>query len=137
MTAFALMLQTLYYHRTWMSFGLLLTAAVAFFSLVPQPPAAVALPFFDKIEHFSAYAVLMVWFVQLYPRERHGRLGLALIALGFSIECLQALGGHRLFELADIGANSAGVGIGWLVGRTPGARVLWAVETRFLVKRSG
>lgn len=69
----------------------------------------------DKVGHFIAYLVLMLWFAQLYPRPRHLWIGFRLVALGIFIEILQWLSGYRYFELADIGANMLGVLTGWLL----------------------
>lgn len=78
----------------------------------------------DKLGHFGAYLVLMLWFVQLSPRPRHVWIGFRLIALGILIEILQWLFGYRYFELGDIAANTLGIVTGWLLAGTRLGRVL-------------
>ncbi|MEX1198190.1 MAG: VanZ family protein [Pseudohongiellaceae bacterium] len=78
----------------------------------------------DKLGHFGAWLVLMLWFAQLQPRPGHLWLALRLVALGIFIEILQWLSGYRYFELGDIAANTAGVAAGWLISGTKLGRLL-------------
>lgn len=100
--------------RIWQALGWLLILTVVWFSLTPAPPE-VNVESGDKIGHLLAYAALMGWWSQL--RDRHGRLALAFIALGLSMEVLQSFTGYRYGDVQDMLANSAGVGIGWLITR--------------------
>jgi VanZ family protein len=98
--------------------GWLYAAAIAVLSLTPRPPQ-VALEHGDKLGHFAAYSLLMFWFCRLY-RARDTRLayGAAWIAMGVVLEFAQQATGYRSFELADIGANSLGVLLGWGISAT-------------------
>lgn len=113
----------------WLAIGWALVTTVVAPSLVPEPPA-VPVPEGDKAAHVAAYGVLMWWFLQLYPRRRWIVIALALVALGVALEMLQGLSTIRSFESADILADTAGVALGWLVGRTRGGRALLALERR-------
>jgi len=107
-------------HRTLcQSIGWTLVAVITAASLWPEPSIPdVGVSWNDKLGHIVAYLVLMLWFAQLYSRPRHPWIGLRLVALGIFIEILQWLSGYRYFELADIGANTLGVAVGWLLAGT-------------------
>jgi hypothetical protein len=49
-------------------FGLVLLVIVA--SLIPNPPNPAEFKGSDKLEHFAAYAFMMLWFAQIYTRNR-------------------------------------------------------------------
>ena len=107
----------LQYRKLWLSLGWLLVASVWYLSLTSTPPEIdLGLSFFDKISHFIAYATMMGWFMQLYPSRQTRRFyALGFIVMGISIEFLQGMGPARLFELADMLANSCGVVAAWLI----------------------
>lgn len=105
------------YRTLWLSLGWLLVAGVWYLSLTPTPPEIdIGIDFFDKISHFTAYAGMMAWFMQLY-QARRARIFYAFgfIVMGISIEFLQGMGPARVFELADMLANSCGVIAAWLI----------------------
>lgn len=101
--------------RAWRVVGYGLVVAVIVLSLAP---VALELPVEqgDKFGHTLAYATMMGWFAQLHRTGRE-RLSLALgfAAMGVAIECAQAFLPARLFSPADMGANTLGVALGWLV----------------------
>lgn len=109
----------LHYRKLWLALGWLLVASVWYLSLTPKPPEIdLGIDFFDKISHFTAYAVMMAWFMQLYHATRTRLFyTLGFIAMGVSIEFLQGMGPARLFELADMAANTSGVIAAWLIVR--------------------
>jgi VanZ family protein len=98
--------------RLWIAASALLVAGVIYGSLSPAP--ALAVPGnLDKIEHFSSYLILAVWFTALYPRSRYWLVAVALLALGLTMELMQhimALG--RFADPRDMVANAAGVLLG-------------------------
>lgn len=104
---------------SWLAVGLVWVAAIFYFSLAPYPPRPVTFWQADKLEHALAYALLMLWFCQVY-RQRNPRilLALLLVAMGIAIEYLQGETGYRTFEFADMLANAAGVMVGWAWART-------------------
>lgn len=101
----------------WRLVSWLLVATVVVLSLTPQP-IAIPVDQGDKWGHAMAYAALMLWFVQLYARPAHWRVGLGLLALGVLMECAQGLTASRHFDYYDMLANGSGVFLGWLLGGT-------------------
>lgn len=90
-------------------------AAVVWLSLTPAPPS-LAFAASDKLGHFLAYGVLMIWFCSLY-RSTRARLvfGLAFVAMGVGLELVQGSLGTRTYERADMLANALGVATGWAI----------------------
>ncbi len=116
-------------HRVWLALGWLWVAAVFYLSLMPHPPQPISFSGVDKWEHALAYALLMLWFCQVYVgRKARVRLLLSLVAMGVGIEFLQGMGGYRYFEYADMLANTTGVLIGWGLAQTRMGRVLTMLE---------
>lgn len=98
--------------RLWLAVSALLVAGVIYGSLSPAPVVSVP-GNYDKVEHFSAYLILALWFTALYPRSRYGLVAIALLALGLSMEVMQhvmALG--RFADPRDMAANAAGILLG-------------------------
>ena len=97
---------------------------IIYLSLIPHPPQPVNFQYSDYLEHALAYALLMLWFCQIYQKQAHRiRLALCLIALGVSMEFLQRMTGYRYFEYMDMLANSAGVLLGWALAKSGLGRV--------------
>ncbi|MEJ1965138.1 MAG: VanZ family protein [Gammaproteobacteria bacterium] len=64
----------------------------------------------DKAMHFSGYCILALWFAGVARRSRYLVVGLALIALGGSLEILQGVMHEgRTADWLDFLANSAGI----------------------------
>lgn len=115
----------------WLVIGWALVGTVVWFSLTPRlPPFGLSFEVMDKVVHFIAYFTLMIWFAFLYLRTAHIWIAAALLALGVALEGAQHVSGYRLFEVADIVADAAGVLAGFLLARTPFARLLQFVERR-------
>ena len=113
----------------WLPLGWLWVIAVFYLSLTPHPPQPVSFAGVDKWEHAFAYAMLMLWFCQVYVEIRSRvRLFLSLVAMGIGIEILQGLSGYRYFEYADMLANASGVLIGWGLAQTGMGSVLRVLE---------
>jgi len=102
------------YRKVWLFAGWILIFTIIYLTLTPSPPDLMDnISFGDKIGHFISYAVLMLWFCQLYIEFKLRLfLSLAFISMGIALEFLQGFGGVRLYEIADMFANSAGVLIG-------------------------
>jgi glycopeptide antibiotics resistance protein len=97
----------------------MLILAVVYLSLVPQPPRVVDFNQSDKLAHLLAYAVLFLWFANIYPNGRRRIWFTAgFLAVGVCLELLQALGGHRSFQYADMLANGLGILAGWSLAKT-------------------
>ena len=73
----------------------------------------------DKIGHLLAYASLTGWFSQLYVRfSTQLWIFLAFVLMGVGLEIIQGMGGVRMFEYADMLANTLGASLGWILSRT-------------------
>lgn len=117
----------------WISLGAIYVAAVIFLSLTPLKSfGSGEIPFQDKAVHFLAYGAIMWWFGQIF---RHIGvtlcIALGLIALGVALEFLQGATGYRMFEVADMAANTGGVVIGFILCRTGMGNLLLRVERAF------
>ena len=99
------------YPWVWVTLGWLLVLGVIVGSLLPGPVMReITPPVSDKLLHFSAYFVLMVWFAGLYPREKHVLVGAGLLGLGTLLDILQGtMTRTRSFELLDIAADAVGI----------------------------
>jgi VanZ family protein len=117
----------------WLSVGMVWWVLIAVLSLVSSP--YISMPGnTDKLYHASGYAVLMGWWLQLFPQPRT-RLVLAAIFIlfGVAIEVAQSFEPLRHFDVLDMLANSAGVLLAWLLGRTATfGELLYRFEARFL-----
>jgi len=90
-------------------------AAIVWLSLTPSPPE-VDFEASDKVGHFAAYFLLMLWFCFLY-RTPKGRIihATAFACMGIVIEVIQGTLGYRSLEALDMAANGVGVLAGWAV----------------------
>jgi hypothetical protein len=116
----------------WLTVGLAWWTLIAFFSL--NAPLHISMPEnTDKLYHAFSYSVLMGWWLQLFTQPRM-RLLLAtiFICFGIGIEFLQSFHPMRHFDVWDMLANSAGVVVAWLLGKTPLDQLLYRFEKRFL-----
>jgi len=126
--------QKLQYFWVWLAIGCLYLAYIIYGSLTPNP-VDVQIDDFDKVMHFSAYALLMIWFAWIFykPLSRYTMVVL-FIALGVGLEFAQQAGGVRYFEYSDMIANSLGVLAGYFVTRGCGRFHLIRIEQRLLKK---
>ncbi len=116
-------------HRVWLFLGWLGVAIVFYLSLMPHPPQPLSFHGADKVEHALVYAMLMVWFCQVYVEQR-ARIWLlvSLVAMGVGIEFLQRMTGYRTFEYADMLADLTGVLLGWGLAQSRLGHVLRMLE---------
>ena len=126
--------QKLKYFWLWLSIGYLYVAYIVYGSLTSSP-VEVHIDDFDKVMHFSAYALLMIWFAMIFYSAK-GRLlhAVLFVMLGVGMEFAQQAGGVRFFEIGDMVANSLGVLAGYLVTRGCGKYHLLRIEQRLLNK---
>lgn len=101
------------YPQVWLTVGWLLVIGVIVGSLLPAPVIQqITPPLNDKVEHFTAYFALMVWFAGLYPRAKHVRVAGALLFLGIVLDVLQGTATKtRTFDLLDIAADAVGIAV--------------------------
>jgi len=120
----------LHYRRYWLGIGWLLIAAVIYLSVTSHPPK-MPVKWFDKVEHFTAYLVLMGWFVQIY--RTHGQRllwALLFIGQGLALEIVQGMSRWRTFDYGDAAANTAGIILAWWWAFRGLDRLLPALERR-------
>jgi VanZ family protein len=121
------------YHRYWLLIGGGLIALVFYLSLTAHPPKLFHFRSSDKLEHFTAYFVLMGWFVQLY-RTRRARLiwAVLFVSQGMAIEIMQGMSRWRTFDYYDALANTLGVTLAWWWSFRGLDRLLPVLERRLL-----
>jgi ABC-type Mn2+/Zn2+ transport system permease subunit len=123
-------MRPLRYFWLWLAGGWLAVLLTIYLSLISKPLVELTFDYGDKLGHFLVYGVLMGWFVQLYQsRPLLIAHALFLIALGVGLEFLQQYSG-RYFDIADMVANSGGVGLALLLLFTPGQALLLRLERR-------
>ncbi|MDH5517905.1 MAG: VanZ family protein [Gammaproteobacteria bacterium] len=128
--------QKLSWFWLWLLLGYLYLAYIVYGSLTPNP-IEVDVADFDKVMHFSAYALLMIWFAMIFYQTR-ARIfhAVAFIGLGVGMEFAQQAGGVRFFEFSDMLANSLGVLAGYFVTRGCGKYHLLRIEQQLLKRTS-
>ena len=108
-----------HYPRLWQTFGGLLVVLVVFLSLTPKAPVVLEVPGSDKVNHFLAYLVMMLWFSQLHRQPRRQFwIGVGLVALGVCLELVQGLLVYRSADVLDGLTNGCGVFAGRLLLET-------------------
>lgn len=109
------MLRPLRHARLWFAIGIVILAVAIYLNLAPQVPGP-EFPNSDKLEHLLGWAGLTVWFGSVVQRRLFGGLALAMLALGGTIELLQAwMALGRQGDWHDVGANALGVSLGLLL----------------------
>jgi len=102
------------WRRLWRGVGWFGVALLIYLWLTPNPPE-IPVEQGDKIGHVMAFAVLMLWWAQLYFGRARLLIAAALLALGVGLEFVQGWTGYRNFEYADMLADLVGITIGcWL-----------------------
>ena len=117
------------YRKLWLIIGFGLILLVIYLSLRHNPPQLPVFPFSDKLQHFTAYGALMFWYGQLYwGLKQRARFAASFVGMGILMEILQGMQGFRVFEYADMLANTLGVLIGWGLGQTALKKSLLRLE---------
>jgi len=120
------------YFKVWLALGWIMVLMVTYLSLTPSPPEIyIEFEFIDKVEHFVAYFILMMWFAQLY-KTNGGRIFYLVffILMGITLEILQAMGGVRFFEYSDMLANSLGTLFAWFITKGQLKNIFVMIETK-------
>jgi VanZ family protein len=122
--------------RAWIAASVLLVAGIVYLSLAPPIGPDLPLPAnADKVEHALAYVGLALWFTGIVARQQFWKVALGLLALGLSIEFLQAAMPYgRQGDPWDLFANVVGIAAGVAIGarRTGG----WALEVEAWLGRN-
>ena len=114
-----------------LSIGGLLVALIIFLSLTSNPPTINATGSYT-FAHVIAYGTLMLWFLLLYPMSRGLIIAVGLIAMGILLELLQGLTDVRSSDYMDMAANTGGVMLGWLFGKSWLSAALEALERQIM-----
>jgi len=116
--------------KAWLAVGWFAVCILIYESLTPSPPNLPEFPLADKLTHFLAYALTMLWFGFICsPGKKYVLLGLSLVLLGVILELLQGAGGYRSMEVADASSNALGVFVGGLSAATRlSSFLLWAEQ---------
>ena len=117
----------------WVVLGVLLMLAVAAIALLPAARRltgmALALPEGDKLLHVFAFAVLMLWWGNLYRRPRaRAVLAVGCLLFGVLIEVAQWPHNPKDASVWDVAADVVGLALGGLLLRTPLAGLLARAE---------
>jgi len=91
-------------------------ATIVWLSLTPSPPQ-VDVQLGDKLGHFAAYGLLMLWFSLLYLGRTRMAYAICFIAMGIGLEFLQGWLGYRTYDVLDMAANTIGVLLGWVAAQ--------------------
>ena len=104
--------------KAWIACGYGFIALVIYLSLTPSPIPAPSIEGV-KTGHVIAYAWLVLWFSQAYPRVRV-RLAwaTAFVLMGVALEYLQGMTGYRTFAYSDMWDNAIGVAVGLAMAST-------------------
>lgn len=109
-----LSMQHLSYKRVWLAVGCLMLSGVVYASLNSVPHAFRAIMLEDKLAHSAAYALLMIWFAQIFRHDlTRLLLGVLLVGFGLAMEYLQGMVPSRQFDYMDMAANTAGILLAW------------------------
>ena len=103
------------YRGFWIASSVVLVAVVVWGSLQTAFTTA-PIRGFDKVEHFSTYLCLALWFTGLYRRPRYWQIAVALVGLGLAMEVGQfMMRSGRMGDPYDMAANTGGVAAGLLL----------------------
>lgn len=119
----------------WLSIGFIGCAVLLYSCLMPSPPNPEGLPWFDKLEHFLAFAILGTWFAGLLPRRYAGVL-IALAAFALAIELMQGLVAYRNGDILDFVADSLGILAGIGVAHLGAMRWVNVIDRHVSAKRN-
>lgn len=120
------------YKQHWLIVGYSLIAYVLYSSLTASP-ITMDVAFFDKYAHIFGYFVLMGWFMQIYHARKNVYICAAFfIIMGISLEFIQGMTSYRFFDVYDMLANTTGVLLAWVLGRTPFPDILSYIESKLL-----
>lgn len=127
-----LSMEHLQYKRAWLAMGGLMLSIVFAVSINTLPSILVAIMMHDKIAHALAYAMLMVWFSQIFRHDVTRMLlviGLTLFGLG--MEFIQGFVPGRQLDYADMVANTVGITCSWAFSYTWVGNIFVKVEETY------
>lgn len=107
------------FRRAWFGVGLLLCAVFVYGCLMPNPPSAPGVPFFDKFEHGFAFFVMGGWFGALFQRAPL-RVLVVLSLFAVATEVMQWASGYRDGDPLDWLADTLGAALALILVRALG-----------------
>ncbi len=114
----------------WLAVGWFGIGMLIWLSVIPNPPSIAPVEQGDKLEHMTAYGLLMWWFAQICVDVRTRRwIAAGLLALGIGLEYVQLWGGVREFSYLDMTADAVGIAVGWLAAPPRLPDVLRRIQT--------
>ncbi len=105
---------TLRYRKLWLAASVLILTGILVLSALPGPSLP-AVRYSDKMGHFIAFVLLMVWFSGMFRFRVSPLVALGLLVYGILIELLQTTVSYRYAEFADVVFDFSGILVGWLV----------------------
>jgi len=123
------------FHHFWLVIGLSIVCLIIYLSLTTSGVPGLGGLLNDKVSHGLGYFGLMLWFAQIFMVNKiRFFIALAFIAMGVVLEFLQGYGGVRVYEVADMAANTTGVVLGWIAAIMGLDHILARVEQKLLKK---
>ncbi len=130
------------YARRWQIASLVLLLVVLAAALMPAvwfwDDKVKGLLWFESIDkwlHGVTFLVLSLWFTGLYTRSAYWRIGFGLLAFGLFIEVCQRMVSYRTADWIDVGADSAGIIAGLVIGAAGVGGWCLRAEDRFAKQR--
>ncbi|MCW8930182.1 MAG: VanZ family protein [Gammaproteobacteria bacterium] len=122
----------MHYRKLWLILGILYIGFILAGSLLREPDISImSFEYKDKVIHFTAYFILVAWFVQLYKKTSSRIIILVgAILLGVTIEYLQGMTAYRSFDYFDGIANSIGAICAFLLARTSFDSILSIIDSK-------
>ena len=92
--------------------------------------------FGDKVAHFLAFFILMIWFSGVFRVRLTPWVALGLLGFGILIEIIQSRLPYRSAELADVMFNAGGILLAWGLAAAGIGRWMTFLESQLPVKSS-
>ena len=89
----------------------------------------------DKWLHGVTFLVLSMWFTGLYRKRSYWKIGIGLLLFGLVIEACQRMVSYRSAEWLDVGADTAGIILGLVIGAAGIGGWCLRAEERFAKRR--
>lgn len=121
--------------RLWLALGFVACAVVFYGCLMHNPPQGPDIRDFDKVEHFTAYVILGVWFAGLLA-PRYIAVFIGLACFGAFIEVVQYYSGYRDGDPYDWLADCLGLIVGIALAHYGAMHWLRYIDRRVTANRN-
>ncbi len=92
--------------------------------------------FGDKVAHFLAFFILMIWFSGVFRVRLTPWVALGLLGFGILIEIIQSRLPYRSAELADVMFNAGGILLAWGLAAAGIGRWMIFIESQLPARSS-